>query len=102
MASTTEHGRERVVVVPDLTGLDVAGAHDVALDGGVLAVEHRRPGEDPPQRCVLEQEPRAGAVVTFGSTVRMWTGPPPGDDGGGGGGGLRPVGPGPVVTGGRR
>ena len=87
------------MTVPQLTGLGVAQAHDAALDGGVLAVEHGSCGGEQ-ERWVLRQEPTAGAVVPFGSAVQVWTGPPPGDDdGGGGGGGVLPVHPGPVQSG---
>lgn len=100
MARTrTEPEDEHVVSIPSLTGLDVPRAHDTALDGGVLAVEHGPPGEVP-ERRVTGQQPPAGEVVPRGSTVQMWTAPPPDDeDGGGGGGGVRPVGPGPVLSG---
>ncbi|MBC3192312.1 PASTA domain-containing protein [Pseudonocardia sp. C8] len=91
-------GRQRVVTVPPLTGLDVTQAHDTALDGGVLAVEHSSCGAEP-ERRVLRQEPRPGAVVPYGSAVDVWTGPPPDDGNGGGGGGVLPVHPGPVLSG---
>lgn len=98
MTPTRQDRREAVVTVPDLTGLDVLRAHDTALDGGLLAVEHDT-SDDAPQRQVVRQDPASGTVARYGSSVTVWAASPPPDSGGGGGSGVSPVGPGPVLSG---
>ncbi|MBP2367874.1 PASTA domain-containing protein [Pseudonocardia parietis] len=98
MTTTEQNRREAVVTVPDLAGLDLPRAHDTALDGGLLAVEHET-SDDAPQRRVVRQDPASGIVARYGSTVTVWAAPPPPDSGGGGGSGVAPVGPGPVLSG---
>ena len=98
MTTTTQDRREAVVTVPDLTGFDLPRAHDTALDGGLLAVEHDS-SDGAPERRVVGQEPLPGAVARYGSSVTVWVESPPPDSGGGGGSGVTPVGPGPVLSG---
>lgn len=86
-----------MVAVPRLTGLPVPEAHDTALDGGLLAVEHA-PFGPLADRRVTRQQPAPGGVPLHGSAVQVWTGPPPGNPGGGGAG-VAPDGPGPAVPG---
>jgi hypothetical protein len=76
--------------VPDLIGLEVRVAQDLALDAGVLAVEARpavvRSG------VVTGQNPGPGRRVRVGSSVWIRVGPraEPDDGPGNGGGGGRP------------
>src|SRR4051794_36840165 len=76
--------------VPDLIGLEVRVAQDLALDAGVLAVEARpavaRSG------VVTRQNPGPGRRVRVGSSVWIRVGPraEPDDGPGNGGGGGRP------------
>ena len=76
--------------MPDLIGLEVRVAQDLALDAGVLAVEARpavaRSG------VVTGQNPGPGRRVRVGSSVWIRVGPraAPDDGPGNGGGGGRP------------
>jgi hypothetical protein len=79
--------------VPDLVGLQVRVAQDLALDAGVLAVEHDPRPAPAHSGVVTGQTPDPGRRVRVGSTVWIWIGPDrakpddtPGNEGGGGGG----------------
>ena len=91
--------------VPDLVGLTVPAAHDVALDAGVLAVEHRA---EPADRAlgqpvtVTGQHPAAGRLVGHGSRVQLWTSGADDDPDHGGGGCRVPTGPRPMLPAGTK
>jgi hypothetical protein len=84
--------RSGTVQVPQLVGLAVVEAHDLALDVGVRAVDVRAGVEDW-AGTVTRQRPRSGRLVTAGACVHILVargGPEDNDDdgpGGGGGGG---------------
>jgi hypothetical protein len=102
-----------VVQVPELLALSVDQAHDVALDAGLLAVDHSDSepttaaarASAPPQ-LVYRQELPAGAAVPTGTRIGIWARRPddPGsdDDNGGGGPDLVPTGPDPQLGGGTK
>jgi beta-lactam-binding protein with PASTA domain len=89
--------------VPDLVGLEVRVAQDLALDAGVLAVEHGPRPSPARSGVVTGQAPGPGRRVRVGSTVWIWVGPdrsepddaPGNGDGGGGGRPWLPHGPRP-------
>jgi PASTA domain len=79
--------------VPDLVGLEVRVAQDLALDAGVLAVEHGPRPSPARSGVVIGQAPGPGRRVRVGSTVWIRVGPDraepdggPGNGDGGGGG----------------
>jgi PASTA domain len=87
--------REVLTVVPELVGLPVRVAQDVALDARLLAVDQ---APDPSRKgagVVTAQNPSPGSYLRPGSRVRIWAKEPDDGDGNGGGrGGLRlPTGP---------
>ncbi|ALL79397.1 hypothetical protein AD006_29415 (plasmid) [Pseudonocardia sp. EC080610-09] len=104
-----------MVQVPELLELSVDEAHDVALDAGLLAVDHSDSGPTtttadrasaPPQRVYCQELP-AGAMVPTGTRIGIWArrpdDPGPDDDSGGGGGpDLVPTGPEPQLGGGTK
>jgi beta-lactam-binding protein with PASTA domain len=86
--------RETLTVVPQLVGLAVRAAQDVALDAWLLAVD-QAPQPSHPAGVVTAQDPAPGCYLPPGSRVRIWVTTDP-DDGEGrdGRGGLRlPTGP---------
>jgi PASTA domain len=87
--------REVLTVVPDLVGLAVRAAQDVALDARLLAVDQAPKSLRTATGVVAAQDPPAGSYLQPGSRVRIWMKTDP-DDGEGrdGRGGLRlPTGP---------
>jgi len=79
--------------VPELIGLEVRVAQDLALDAGVLAVEADPHRSQVHAGVVTGQVPSAGRRVGVGSRVWIWVGPDraePDDGPGNGGGGGRP------------
>ena len=90
MGKGHDRGARLPCVVPDLVGLEVADAHDAALDAGVLAVVVN-PGPRVVAQVVVAQQIRAGAQVARGQqvAVRVQTD--------GGGGARTPRGPTPRV-----
>src|SRR3954462_8932117 len=81
--------------VPELIGLEVRVAQDLALDAGVLAVEAGPDRSHVHAGVVTAQVPSAGRRVRLGGRVWIWVGPDRAgpDDGPGNGGGGGPRGP---------
>ena len=61
--------------VPELIGLEVRVAQDLALDAGVLAVEADLHRSQAHAGVVTGQVPSAGRRVGVGSRVWIWVGP---------------------------
>jgi beta-lactam-binding protein with PASTA domain len=94
------------VLVPALVGLEVADAHERALEAGLVAVGTDLDTPPPTIGVVIGQEPPAGTQVPAGNTVvihvRSDSGGPDDGPGGGGGGLPDPVDPEPVAPAGTK
>jgi beta-lactam-binding protein with PASTA domain len=86
--------REVLTVVPELVGLPVRVAQDVALDARLLAVDQAPAPSRTAAGVVTAQNPPPGSYLRPGSRVRIWAAAEPDDGDGNGRGGLRlPTGP---------
>ncbi|MDL5160176.1 PASTA domain-containing protein [Actinomycetospora termitidis] len=63
-----------MALVPELTSVPAAEAHDRALDAGLLAVAENAFHTAAGRAFIGRQEPEPGTEVQKGSIVRIWIG----------------------------